>query len=185
MRWSELSADMAVWTVPAKRAKNGAAHVVHLAPEARALLAGVTRFAGSDLVFTTTGKAAVSGYSKAKARVNAAIAKERAEAAAAGGADPDAMPGWRWHDFRRSCVTWLAGPQRCFPHHVSDKLLNHVATTGLSDVGRIYQRAQFLAERKAALEAWARHVVACGEGEGADESNVVAANFGARREEVA
>ncbi len=63
--------------------------------------------------------------------------------------------------------------------------MNHVATTGLSDVGRIYQRAQFLAERKAALEAWARHVIACGEGEGAAEGNVVRADFAARPEAAA
>ena len=99
------------------------------------------------------------------------------------GAEAEPMPAWRLHDFRRSAVTWLAGPPHRFPPHVCDKLLNHVATTGLSDVARVYQRAQFLAERQAALEAWARHVVTCGEG--AARGDVVAANFGGRREEVA
>ena len=32
LRWSELSPDLAVWTVPKERAKNGRAHLVHLAP---------------------------------------------------------------------------------------------------------------------------------------------------------
>ena len=185
MRWSEVSADLAVWTIPAKRAKNGAAHVVHLAPEARAVLAGVPRFAASDYVFTTTGTSPVSGFSKAKVRLDAAVAAARAEAAATCGAEAETMPAWRLHDFRRSAVTWLAGPPHRFPPHVCDKLLNHVATTGLSDVGRVYQRAQFLAEREAALEAWAQHVVACGEGEGATERGVVAVKFGRRREEAA
>ena len=72
-----------------------------------------------------------------------------------------------------------------FPPHVCDKLLNHVATTGLFDVRRVYQRAQFLPERKAALETWARHVVACGEGESDAGRKVVTANFAARREAVA
>lgn len=178
MRWSELSPDMATWTIPAGRAKNGVAHMVHLAPEARAILVGLRRFAGSDLVFTTTGGTAVSGFSKAKERMDAAIAKERAEAAAETGAAPEPLPGWRFHDFRRSAVTWLAGAG--FPPHVCDKLLNHVATTGLSDVARVYQRAQFLPERKAALEAWARHVLASAEGASADGGVVVAA-FGGRR----
>ena len=149
MRWSEVSADMAVWTIPAKRAKNGAAHVVHLAPEARAVLAGLPRFAGTDFVFTTTGKAAVSGFSKAKERVDAAIAQARAETAADAGAAPEAMPDWRFHDLRRSAVTWLAGAG--FPPNVCDKLLNHVGATGLSDVARVYQRAEFLPECRAAL----------------------------------
>ncbi len=183
MRWSELSADMTTWVIPAKRAKNGAAHVVHLAPEARAVLAGVLRFAGSDLVFTTTGKAAVSGFSKAKERLDAAIAAARTQAAAQAGAEPEAMPAWRLHDLRRSAVTWMAGAG--FPPHVCDKLLNHVATTGLSDVARVYQRAQFLPERKAALEAWARHVVASGEGGATVGANVVTANFVGRREALA
>ena len=69
-----------------------------------------------------------------------------------------------------------------FPPQVCDKLLNHVATTGLSDVARVYQRAEFLPERKAALEAWARHVVACGEGKVAADTNVVRGGFTARRE---
>ena len=181
MRWSEVSADMAVWTIPAKRAKNGAAHVVHLAPEARAVLASVPRIAGSDFVFTTTGRTAASGFSKAKERVDAAIAKARAETAVDAGADPEAMPAWRFHDLRRSAVTWLAGAG--FPPNVCDKLLNHVTTTGLSHVARVYQRAEFLPERRAALEAWARHVIICGEGAAA--SNVVTANFGGRRGEVA
>ena len=145
-------------------------------------MAGVPRFAGSDLVFTTTGKMAASGYSKAKERVDAAIAQARAETAADAGAAPEAMPDWRFHDLRRSAVTWLAGAG--FPPHVCDKLLNHVATTGLSDVARVYQRAQFLPERKAALEAWARHVVACGEGGGAVSTNLVRADFGGRRGEA-
>jgi integrase len=115
--------------------------------------------------------------------VDTAIVKARAEAAAADGAAPEAMPPWRFHDLRRSAVTWLAGAG--FPPHVCDKLLNHVATTGLSDVARVYQRAQFLPERRAALEAWARHVVASGEGGSALSANVVEADFGGPRGEVA
>jgi integrase len=180
MRWSEISADMAVWTIPAKRAKNGAAHVVQLAPEARAILAEMPRFAGSDFVFTTTGKAPVSGFSKAKERLDAAVAVARAEAVKKDGAEVEPMPPWRLHDFRRSAVTWMAGAG--IAPHVADKVLNHL-TGAIDGVAAVYQRNRFLPERKAALEAWARHVLACGEGAG--ESNVVAADFGGRRGEVA
>ena len=183
MRWSEVSADLSVWTIPAGRAKNGAAHVAHLAPEARAVLAGVPRLTGCDYVFTTTGTSPVSGFSKAKERLDAAVAAARAEAAMKGGAEAEPMPAWRLHDFRRSAVTWLAGPPHRFPPHVCDKLLNHVTTTGLSDVARVYQRAEFLPERKAALVAWARHVVA--RSEGAARDNVVETTFGVRRQDVA
>ena len=52
------------------------------------------------------------------------------------------MAGWRLHDFRRTCVTWLAGAG--FAPHVADKLLNHAAAGDLSDVGWVYQRNAFL-----------------------------------------
>ena len=38
MRWSELSEDLATWTILAKRTKNGAPHLVPLSPPARDLL---------------------------------------------------------------------------------------------------------------------------------------------------
>ena len=79
-------------------------------------------------------------------------------------------------------VTWLAGAG--FAPHVADKLLNHL-TGAIGGVAAVYQRSRFLPERRAALEAWARHVVACGEGEGAAHGAAVAANFGGQREEVA
>jgi hypothetical protein len=65
------------------------------------------------------------------------------------------------HDFRRSGVTWLADAG--FPPHVADRLLNHVQGA-IQGVAAVYQRGEFQAERRAALEAWAGHLVACGEG---------------------
>ena len=52
-------------------------------------------------------------------------------------------------------VTALAGMG--FAPHVWDRLLNHL-TGAIQGVAAVYQRAEFLAERKAALEAWARHI---------------------------
>lgn len=173
LRWSELSDDGATWVLPASRAKNNKEHVVHLSDEARAVLAECPRQAGTDFVFTTTGRTPVSGFSKASERLTAAaeaVSIERAEKA--GKAHPVPMPDWRLHDFRRTCVTWLAGAG--FSPHVADKLLNHVSAGGLSDVGRVYQRNAFLPERKAALEAWGRHVLACANADVGTTCNVIA-----------
>jgi hypothetical protein len=41
--------------------------------------------------------------------------------------------------------------------HVADKILNHQGGT-ISGVAAVYQRHDFLAERKEALEKWAAHV---------------------------
>jgi hypothetical protein len=42
--------------------------------------------------------------------------------------------------------------------HVADKILNHQSGT-ISGVAAVYQRHDFLAERKDALDRWAAHVV--------------------------
>jgi integrase len=157
MRWSEISADLTTWTLPGERTKNGKTHIVQLAEPARAVLASVRRIEGVDLVFTTTGKTAPSGFSKAKLALDAAMARE---AVAAGEAAPTG-PGWRFHDCRRSAVTWLA--ESGFGLHVADRLLNHVSGV-VKGAGKVYQQGQFLAEREAALMAWGRHVLAMGEG---------------------
>jgi integrase len=162
MRWSEVADDGVMWILPGERAKNSRSHFVHLSEEARTVLANTPRTVGTDLVFTTKGTTPVSGFSKAVERLIIATERYRIERAeTAGRKPPPSMAGWRLHDFRRTCVTWLAGAG--FAPHVADKLLNHAAAGELSDVGRVYQRNAFLPERKAALEAWGQHVLACAE----------------------
>jgi len=106
------------------------------------VLAALPRAQGRDLVFTTDGRTPVSGFAKAKERL-------------------DRLSGvrdWRLHDIRRTAVTWMAGAG--FAPHVADRLLNHVEGA-IRGVAAAYQRGEFLPERKAALEAWAGHVLAC------------------------
>jgi integrase len=87
--------------------------------------------------------------------------EERAKEAAEQGRKPAQLRPFVLHDFRRTCVTWLA-QYAGVPPHVADRILNHVEGT-IRGVAKVYQRAEFLPERKAALEAWARHVLACAE----------------------
>ena len=44
---------------------------------------------------------------------------------------------------------------------VIDRILNHVSST-VRGVAAVYQRGQYLDQRKAALEAWARYVIDLG-----------------------
>lgn len=165
MRWSELSSDRTTWTIPASRAKNGKAHAVHLTPATRDIIASLPKHASSDLIFTTNGRTAASGFSKAKERLVSLAAAETER-------DQEAQ-NWRLHDFRRSCVTWLAGAG--FNPAVADKILNHSTATGMTTVGQVYQRAEYLAERRAALEAWAMHVNDCADPRAANFSaNIIA-----------
>lgn len=155
MTWSELADDLSVWTLPAARAKNKRAHLVHLAPAAQALLAGLPHRAVSDLVFTTTGRTPVSGLSKPVEQIRARVA----ELLRATGQRAQPKP-WTLHDFRRAGVTLLA--QRGVPPHVADRLLNHVQGT-ISGVAAVYQRNEFLPEREAAMMLWADAVLAAAE----------------------
>lgn len=164
MRWSELSRDGRRWTVPAGRAKNGKAHVVHLAPAAVEILSKLPRFPECDFVFTTTGTGSINGYARAAERLRAAILEERTKRGAAAIAEHGSAPpplDWVWHDFRRTGVTALAAAG--VAPHVADKLLNHQEGT-ISGVAAIYQRHEFLPERERALATWARFVQAAAEG---------------------
>ncbi len=154
--WGEISPDLSTWTVPAARAKNGRAHIVHLAQATRTVLEGLPRGKGDGLIFAVPGGKKLSSFSVIKRDLDAAIAQAETTAAAEQGRDAVPMPGWVFHDFRRAGVTALA--DRGFPPHVCDRLLNHV-TGAIQGVAAVYQRAEFLTERRAALEAWASLVV--------------------------
>jgi integrase len=65
------------------------------------------------------------------------------------------VTGWRLHDLRRTCVSGMAALG--VAPHVADKILNHQSGT-ISGVAAVYQRHQFMSERKAALEKWGAHV---------------------------
>jgi integrase len=65
------------------------------------------------------------------------------------------VEGWVLHDLRRTCVSGMA--RLGIAPHVADKILNHQSGT-ISGVAAVYQRHEFLAERKEALERWGAHV---------------------------
>ena len=90
MRRSELSDDLATWTVPGGRTKNHRVHVVPLPPLARDIIKPVD--AHGDLVFTTNGRTSVSGFSKMKSRLDAKLK----------------IAPWRIHDLRRTAATGMA-----------------------------------------------------------------------------
>jgi integrase len=98
------------------------------------------------LVFTTDGQKPFQGYSKAKARLDRL----------AGVSD------WTLHDLRRTVVSGMA--RLGVAPHVADKVLNHQSGT-ISGVAAVYQRHEFLAERKEALDRWANHLEVLAQGQ--------------------
>lgn len=176
--WSELDRGERLWTLPASRSKNGKAHLVHLSDLAIAELDALAKVDPKDpkwpkrgLVLTTNGKTAISGYSRGKARLDAAmLALARKEAKKAGD-DPAkvTIAPWRIHDLRRTLATGMQKLGVRF--EVTEAVLNHVSGSK-SGVAGVYQRHEWLDEKRAALDAWARHIGAIVAP--ADKSNVVA-----------
>jgi integrase len=144
MRWNEIDLKQKIWTIPAERIKNAKGHQVHLSDLAISILNSLPRFVNadgtpSDLVFTSTGKTAFSGYSRAKG-----IMDKRS-----------GVIDWRLHDIRRTVATELARLGAAV--HVVEAILNHRSGV-ISGVAAVYQRHDFLEERKTALSNWSDQI---------------------------
>ncbi|MGV8954677.1 MAG: tyrosine-type recombinase/integrase [Cypionkella sp.] len=147
--------DGAVWTIPAARAKNGQEHAVPLSAAAWEVLKGLPKIAGKrHLVFTTTGETSVSGWSRAKEQLDAAMLRmareERQDATFE-------IPHWTLHDLRRTAASGMA--RLGIAVHVVEKLLNHRSGT-IKGVAAVYNRHTYWTERETAAEALGRHLQA-------------------------
>jgi integrase len=150
MLWRDVDLDQAIWTVPGATAKNGVANEVPLSSAAIAILKSLPALGRQGLVFPALNGSAnpVSGFSKAKARLDKAIAFELAN-------KDQIMPAWRLHDLRRTAASRMA--QLGVSPHVIEKVLNHV-TGSLKGVAGVYNRYGYDAEKRHALKVWAAHI---------------------------
>lgn len=156
MRWSELNeidGDAPSWEIPSGRTKNGRPHLVSLSRQAANIVKNRPMMEGGDLMFTNTGTTPVSGFGRAKERVDVWIAKRREEA----GLRP--MPEWNLHDLRRTMVTMMNERLGITPH-VVEACVNHISGGAKAGVAGVYNKALYLKERESAFEAWATLVEA-------------------------
>jgi integrase len=160
--WSEFELELAsvalpngahwkgpLWTLPAIRAKNNNRHLVPLSPSAVDILGNLPNIHGGGLLFTLTGTTPISGLSRAKRRLDAAMLAEMRKH------DPDyVMQPWTIHDLRR---TFYSGLQALgFSMEVADACVNHRGA--IRGASKHYAWYEYLPEKTAAFEAWARHV---------------------------
>jgi integrase len=137
LTWDEIDLKSRTWTIPATRTKNAKTHIVHLSRGALAVLMRVPKL--GKFVFSLSGTKPFQSFSAAKRELDKLTE----------------VTGWRLHDLRRTCVSGMA--RLGVAPHVADKILNHQSGT-ISGVAAVYQRHEFLAERKEALERWSAHV---------------------------
>lgn len=131
--------------IPASRYKTKRPHVFPLSAPAWAMVQALPKWNGGDCVFTTTsGARPVSGFSKAKARLDELVTKRGAKA------DLPPLPAWTVHDVRRSVATHMA--RLGIPQEHIERVLGHV----VQGVAGTYNRYSYLDEKRAALELWGR-----------------------------
>ena len=139
MEWRELDLPGMLWKLPRGRVKNDSGHEVPLSDPAIAIIDGVPRVSGRELLFTTTGNTPISGFSKAKLEIDEASGVE----------------DWTIHDLRRTVASGMARLGVSLP--VIEKILNHTSGSFRGVVG-IYQRHSYADEKRAALDLWGAHV---------------------------
>jgi integrase len=150
MRWNEIDLANKLWTLPAERVKNGERHEVPLSDAAVKIIEALPRIKTTKgFVFAARRDAAVSGYSRAKTRLDAQIL-----ATIPKGAKARPAP-WVFHDLRRTLASGMARIGIQLP--VVEKVLNHSGGS-FAGVAGVYQRHSFAEEKRMALAAWASHV---------------------------
>jgi integrase len=136
MSWAELDRTQRLWTLSRERTKADRAHEVPLSGLAMAIIEECPPL--GDFVFSTGRARPISGWSKAKAALDA----------------KSGVTNWHVHDLRRTVATNMArlGVDRV----VIGKVLNHAE----NEVTAVYDRHQYDREKRRALEVWGERLAA-------------------------
>jgi integrase len=156
LKWPELSEDRTLWVLSAARSKNKVEHEILPPPQAIALLPEKRQ--GREFVFGRGRKGGYSGFSRSKARLDAAIAKNHD------------LPAWTLHDVRRSVSTHMH--ELGIEPHIVEAVVNHVSGHKAGVAGT-YNRARYREQKRIALERWGVWLEAVVEGR-EPASNVIA-----------
>jgi integrase len=158
--WAEVETEPACIRLPPARNKVKEPRAIPLSPLALGVLDELPRL--GRFVVSTRGDKAFANAGHGKAKLDATIARQRAEVRLgrplAEGEEPaadDALAAWRLHDLRRTVATGL---QRLGVRlEVIEAVLGHTAGTRAGIVA-VYQRHRYEAEAREALATWAAHV---------------------------
>ena len=137
--WEEIEDD--VWTIPSQKNKGKRTHSVPLSNQAMTILNSVPA-SDSDFIFPSRRSVDrhMSGFTKA-------MRKSR---------ELSGVTDWTIHDLRRTAASGLARLK--VPVHIISAILNH-SNKSTMGITAIYNRYEYLDEKKEALEAWSNYVV--------------------------
>jgi integrase len=137
LKWSEIQGDQIY--LAGHRTKNGQPHIIPLTKPALDLLASVPRIVGHEHVFTAGDDKPVSGWSRAKSRLDKA----------------SGVKEWRVHDLRRTLAVGMQKLQ--IGLQVVESILGHSAGSRAGIVG-VYQVHNYAVEKRQALDTWSAYV---------------------------
>lgn len=138
-RWDEIDFEQALWAIPAERMKQDKPHLVPLCPSALAMFEELKTLAGdSEWVLPSRGDL---NQPIAHSTLNQAVRSMEIE-----------VRDFVIHDFRRTASTHLH--EAGFSSDVVEKALAHEQ----GGVRGIYNRAEYLPQRREMLEWWADFV---------------------------
>jgi integrase len=163
-RWSDIDLADNTWRIPAENSKNGRAHLIHLSEFALQQICVLAEYRSCSYLLagarsrnpslTTNPDTPLSEKTISKAvhdRIRTVALKGRTQSTGvlmlAGGE-------WSPHDLRRTMASRM-GDLGTAPH-VIERCLNHIQ----QGIVAVYQRQEYLAERKAAFELWGRKLTA-------------------------
>jgi integrase len=142
LMWPEIDLDKRLICFPRERVKNNRAHDIPLNAQAISVIREAPRIS-DRFVFALNSDGPINGFSKNKTQLDTLL--------------PTDMQPWTLHDIRRTVASGMARLGIALP--VIEKVLNHVSGSFAGIVG-IYQRHDFAAEKRAALDTWGKHVAA-------------------------
>ncbi|MGD2131621.1 MAG: tyrosine-type recombinase/integrase [Maricaulaceae bacterium] len=141
MRWTDLDRGRSTWMIPPERNKSGRPHPVALTAPAWKLIEKLEPMGPSSSLLKQIFKA-----------------RNRSPLGAAQSANSMKWPASKISGCTICVELQPQGMARLGANpHVVERVLNH-ATSSTAPLARVYQRYEYEAEKKAALEAWAAHV---------------------------
>jgi integrase len=151
LEWPEVDMANRVWRNPAAKMKSARPYeialselMVEVLEHARDAARQRGMLDERGLVFHIDGKP-LTGFAQAKCKLDVAMEEIAGEP----------VKQWTIHDLRRTLVYHLASMN--VAPHICDKLLDH-ASGVISGVSAIYNRFQYIDERRDALNAWGNKV---------------------------
>jgi integrase len=134
--WSEIDTEAKTWSIPGARMKTGLPHVVPLTDHMLDVLGSLPRFVGDHIFSTDGGHKPIHPSTHEKRKIDAELQ----------------IPAWQNHDLRRAIRTKLA------ELGVADPVAEMVLAHKQGGIKGVYNKHQYLEERRAALEQWGNEV---------------------------